>query len=388
MKTLPFAAEQALRVLDGAIVTGSLHVVTPEGKNYHFSGKSPGPDASIHVHDWRTLAATLAEGDIGLGNAYMAGWWDSPDLEALLSVFMINMDRLGQMAWGSRVHRLKSTLLEWVVRRNSMKGAKRNVMAHYDLGNDFYALWLDQTMTYSSGVFASPSAQLECAQRSKYDRILERLGGNRGDVLEIGCGWGGFLEAAAADGRRAIGLTISPEQHAYAAKRVDGRATVVLQDYRASSGRYPAIVSIEMFEAVGERYWPVFFKTLRDRLTDNGSAIVQTISISEQLFPAYRTCSDYIRHYIFPGGMLPSLSRFRSEGERAGLAVREVFSFGQDYARTCREWLTRFDNVAPKVRMLGYEEQFIRGWRMYLAMCAGAFALGRTDVHQIELYRQ
>lgn len=387
MKDLPYFAEKALRALEGAIVAGTLEVMTPEGKQYCFAGEHPGPSATIHVHDWRTVGATLAEGDIGLGNAYMAGWWDSPDLEALLSVFMINMDRLGRMAWGSRLHRVKSTLLEWFVRRNSMKGAQRNIMAHYDLGNEFYALWLDPTMTYSSAVFSSPGVELETAQRAKYARILERLGDGRGEVLEIGCGWGGFLDAASAEGRKATGLTISPEQQSYAANRVEGRADVILQDYRVSSGRYPAIVSIEMFEAVGERYWPVFFKTLRERLTDNGSAIVQTISISEQLFPTYRTCSDYIRHHIFPGGMLPSLSRFRGESERAGLAVRDVFSFGQDYARTCREWLVRFDRATPDIRALGHDDRFIRGWRLYLAMCAGAFALGRTDVHQIELAR-
>ena len=385
MTETPYLAEKAIAALERAVIKGSLRLTAPDGRVYEFEGKEPGPHGDIVIHDWRTISAALAEGDIGLGNAYMAGWWDSPDLEPLLTVLMMNMDGLGRLAWGSFLHRIRTVFREWVSKRNSIGGSKRNIMAHYDLGNDFYARWLDPTMTYSSAIFATPETDLESAQRAKYARILERLGPKRSDILEIGCGWGGFMAAAVNQDRRVTALTISPSQHAYASARLGNAANVRLQDYRNADGRFPAIVSIEMFEAVGERYWPTYFRTLRDRLTRDGAAVVQTISISEKLFPTYRTSSDYIRHHIFPGGMLPTLSRFKAESERAGLAVRDVYSFGQDYARTCREWLVRFDAAAPDIRAMGYEDGFMRGWRLYLALCAGAFALGRTDVHQIEL---
>lgn len=385
MKELPLLASKAIAAIERAIRIGSLTLISPEGREFRFSGAEPGPHGEIIIRDWRTISAALAEGDIGLGNAYMAGWWESPDLEPLVTVLMLNMDGLGRLAWGSRLHRLRTVFREWVLRRNSVKGSRRNIMAHYDLGNDFYARWLDPTMTYSSALFEKPETDLESAQKAKYARILDRLGTAGDHVLEVGCGWGGFMEAAHRQGRAVTALTISPRQHDYVRDRIGPAADVRLQDYRNSDGRYPAIVSIEMFEAVGERYWPAYFNTLRQRLTDNGTAVVQTISISETLFPTYRTSSDYIRHHIFPGGMLPSLSRFKAESERAGLAVRDVFSFGRDYARTCREWLVRFDAAAPQIRELGYEDSFMRGWRLYLALCAGAFEIGRTDVHQIEL---
>ncbi|MGA7115694.1 MAG: cyclopropane-fatty-acyl-phospholipid synthase family protein [Hyphomicrobium sp.] len=385
MTTIPYLGQKALRVLESATRFGTLTVTTPEGVERTFSGPNSGPHGIIHIKDWRTINAALAEGDIGLGNAYMAGWWESPDLENLLTVLMLNMDGLGRLAWGSFLHRIRSVVLEWVFRRNSVKGSQRNIMAHYDVGNDFYSRWLDPTMTYSSAIFGQTGSDLETAQKAKYARILERIGGNRGSVLEIGCGWGGFTEAAVQQGHDVTALTISPRQHAYATERVGKAADIKLQDYRKQGGTFSSIVSIEMFEAVGERYWPTYFQTVRERLTSNGVAVVQTISISEQLFPSYRTSSDYIRHHIFPGGMLPSVSRFKQEAERAGLGVQDVFSFGQCYARTCREWLQRFDAALPEIRALGYEEGFLRGWRLYLAMCAGAFAIGRTDVHQFEL---
>jgi cyclopropane-fatty-acyl-phospholipid synthase len=385
MTTIPYLGQKALRVLESATRFGTLTVTTPEGVERTFSGPNAGPHGIIHIKDWRTINAALAEGDIGLGNAYMAGWWESPDLENLLTVLMLNMDGLGRLAWGSFLHRIRSVVLEWVFRRNSVKGSQRNIMAHYDVGNDFYSRWLDPTMTYSSAIFGQTGSDLETAQKAKYARILERIGGNRGSVLEIGCGWGGFTEAAVQQGHDVTALTISPRQHAYATERVGKAADIKLQDYRKQGGTFSSIVSIEMFEAVGERYWPTYFQTVRERLASNGVAVVQTISISEQLFPSYRTSSDYIRHHIFPGGMLPSLSRFKQEAERAGLGVQDVFSFGQCYARTCREWLQRFDAALPEIRALGYEEGFLRGWRLYLAMCAGAFAIGRTDVHQFEL---
>ncbi len=385
MSDYPFLVRQALRALDRGIRTGELTLVTPDGKTLEFGGKAPGPKAVMIVHDWAVVSAVMAQGDIGLGDAHMKGHWESPDLEALLTLFMRNMDGLGRMAWGSIFNRLKEVIRERILRRNSVDGSRRNIMAHYDLGNAFYSLWLDPTLSYSSAIYAAPSTPLEAAQKAKYQRILDRLGGTRDHVLEIGCGWGGFIEAATGEDRRVTALTISKEQHAIAKERGHGRADVRLEDYRLSQGRYPGIVSIEMFEAVGERYWPTYFRTLRERLTSDGKAVIQTISISDKLFPSYRTSSDYIRHHIFPGGMLPSVSRFREEAQRAGLAVTDVFSFGRDYAKTCREWLSRFDAASPRIRALGYDEGFMRGWRLYLAMCAAAFEEGRIDVHQIDL---
>lgn len=380
-----YLATKALRALERAITVGRLTLKTPDGKTYVFEGEKPGPAGEIVIIDWRTINAALAEGDIGLGNAHMAGWWESSDLEALMAVLMLNVDGLGRLAWGSPFNRIRSVIRERILRRNSISGSKRNIMAHYDLGNAFYSLWLDPSMSYSSAIYKDGATNLEAAQKAKYRRILDRLGSSREEVLEIGCGWGGFIEEAAKENRRVTALTISEQQHAFARARAGSAADVRLEDYRKAGGRFPAIVSIEMFEAVGERYWPTYFKTLRERLTTDGLAVIQTISISEKLFPSYRLSSDYIRHHIFPGGMLPSLSRFRDEAARAGLAARDVFSFGADYARTCREWLQRFDTAAPQIRALGYDDAFMRGWRLYLAMCAAGFSIGRIDVHQIEL---
>lgn len=362
---------------------GSVRVTTPEGHEHGFHGREPGPAASVIVHDWRLMEAVAARGDVGLGEAYMRGWWDSPDVEAFIAWAILNVDGFGQHAWGARLYRLKSALRDYVLRRNTRAGARRNVLAHYDLGNDFYALWLDASMSYSSGIYRTPASGLVEAQAEKYGRVLERLG-DRDRVLEIGCGWGGFIDAAGKSGRTVTALTISQRQFEYVRGRFQN-VDVRLQDYRETSGRYPAVASIEMLEAVGERYWPLYFRTLRDRLAPGGVAVVQTISIRESIFRTYRRSNDYIREHIFPGGMLPTVPRIRREAERAGLAMRDVYSFGNDYARTLRDWLTRFDDSDAAIADLGYDVAFRRGWRLYLAMCAAAFAVGRTDVHQIEL---
>lgn len=380
----PIVATRALRLLSKAITHGTLTIQTPNGQNHTFAGAAPGRTGTIIIYDWRTVSAATAQGDIGLGDAHMAGWWDSPDLEDLLIVLMQNVDGLGRLAWGSRINRLLSIIRERVFRRNTIAGSRRNISAHYDLGNVFYSLWLDASMSYSSAIYRDPTANLEDAQNQKYQRILDRIG-ERDRILEIGCGWGGFIEAATQTNRHVTGLTISQQQHAYSLARVGKTADVRLEDYRATEGRFPAIVSIEMFEAVGEKYWPTYFRTLQDRLTKDGIAMIQTISICDNIFPSYRLSSDYIRHHIFPGGMLPTVSRFRAEADQAGLAVRDVFSFGKDYARTCREWLARFDRARPQIKELGYDDQFIRGWRLYLAMCSAGFEGERLNVHQFEL---
>jgi cyclopropane-fatty-acyl-phospholipid synthase len=373
-----------LRTFEQGIHKGTLTLTTPDGAVHRCRGDLPGPQASWQIHSWQVVALLASRGDIGLGEAYAAGLWDTDDLEALFCLFIENLDSLERYADGSVLSRLWFRLLNHGLRRNSLAGSSRNIRAHYDVGNQFYRLWLDESMTYSSALYANPAMPLEQAQHAKYGRILERLQGS-GRLLEIGCGWGGFAEAAAGEGRHVTGLTISPSQQAYATERLGHKADIRLQDYRHSSGVFDAVVSIEMFEAVGTRYWKEYFSTLKARLAHEGKAVVQTITIRDELFDAYRKRSDYIRHYVFPGGMLPSVAAFREAAGRAGLQCREVFAFGQDYARTLREWLQRFDARQAEIRALGYGDAFIRSWRLYMAMCAASFACARTDVVQVEL---
>jgi cyclopropane-fatty-acyl-phospholipid synthase len=252
------------------------------------------------------------------------------------------------------------------------------------VGNDFYSLWLDKSMTYSSALF-NGAADLFRAQQNKYERILGKFDKAKAEVLEIGCGWGGFAERAAADGHAVTGLTISPAQHKFASARLNGNADIRLEDYRRSKGQFDNIVSIEMFEAVGEHYWPAYFSTVAERLKRGGRAIIQTITIQDSLFAGYRTRSDFVRHYVFPGGMLPSLARFRQEAERAGLKFAGAFGFGKDYARTLREWLVRMQGQESAIKALGHDQQFLRNWEFYLGICAATFEVARTDVVQVEL---
>ncbi len=324
----------------------------------------------------------VARGDIGLGEDFIAGAWDTPDLEALIAFFLLNMDELEGFAHGNPLNRLAFALHNTLVRRNSLSGAKRNIEAHYDVGNDFYALWLDETMTYSSALFDGEES-LSQAQRRKYGRILSHLNGGA-SVLEIGCGWGGFAEQAAGAGYDVTGLTISPSQHAFATKRLNAKADIRLEDYRHVSGKFDAIVSIEMIEAVGERYWPTYFRTVAERLTQGGHAMIQAIVVRDELFAGYRRRSDFIRHYVFPGGMLPSVARLREEAARAGLKIVDTYRFGQDYARTLRLWSQRMTAREAEVRALGHDDRFLRNWQFYLGICAAAFAVERTDVVQLE----
>lgn len=364
---------------------GSLRLKTPKGTTLVFEGKHPGPDADMHIHEWRVIENLIARGDIALGEDYITGLWESDSIETLISFFLINLDHMEKYAHGNFFSRLGFNLYNRFLRRNSKNGSRKNIQAHYDVGNDFYRLWLDPSMTYSSALFGSEHTPLEEAQRSKYQRILERIGEGASSLLEIGCGWGGFAEEAAKKIHDITCLTISRAQHDYATKRLNNKARVLLQDYREMRKKFDAIVSIEMFEAVGEKYWPAYFKTLSENLSRGGKAMVQTITVRDDLFDDYRQRSDFIRHYVFPGGMLPSMQRFREEAAKSGLKCVETFTFGQDYAKTLREWLLRFDAKRDDILALGYNEKFIRNWRFYLGLCAAAFAVGRTNVVQIEL---
>jgi len=364
---------------------GRLTFVDPGGEVHVVTGPRVGPSARFEIRDWGVLDRLVARGDIGLGEDYIAGAWETDDVEALISLFLLNLGQLEGFAHGNLWNRIAFVLLNTLIRRNSESGSRRNIEAHYDVGNAFYSLWLDETMTYSSALYERQGVALGEAQRSKYRRILSKIDRARADVLEVGCGWGGFAEAAAETRHAVTGITISPAQHAFATTRLQGKADIRLEDYRKTKGLFDAIVSIEMFEAVGERYWPQYFDTLSQRLKRGGRAILQTITIRDDLFPLYRTRSDFIRQYVFPGGMLPSLGRVTHEAQRAGFKVVDVFAFGQDYARTLREWSARQRAVEPEIRKLGHDDRFLRNWQFYLGMCAAAFAVGRTNVVQVEL---
>ena len=363
---------------------GSIDVTTPDGKSYHFQGTRQSAHATLTLHDWRAIAAFASKGDIGFAEAYRDGWWDSDDLTSLFLIGLQNEAALGKYIYGGLIGQIAARI-SYLFTRNTLGGSKRNIHAHYDLGNEFYQLWLDESMTYSSALFASPTEDLVQAQHNKYDRIIDRLG-TSGRVLEIGCGWGGFAERALRKSDFDIkGLTISTAQHEYATKRLGNNAQIALEDYRLQQGKYHNIVSIEMFEAVGERFWPVYFNKLKSLLADKGKAVIQSITIANEYFDRYRTGGDMIRTYIFPGGMLPSTQRFAEESRKAGLHVDDMHMFGQDYALTVQHWLKRFEANLSDIRNIGFDEPFIRMWRFYLTCCIASFKVGRTDVMQVEL---
>ena len=361
---------------------GLLEVRLPDGSSALFGDGEAG--ATLQVHDLSLFSRLLAKGDIGLAEAYLDGHWDSPDIAGLLTLLAANRQVLRRALYGHWPSLLAARLRHWT-HRNSRRGSRRNIMAHYDLGNDFYRLWLDETMSYSAALYGDPADSLADAQRAKYRRILQRIGGRPGQrVLEIGCGWGGFAEAATADDLAVTGLTLSPAQLAWAKTRVPD-ADLRLQDYRDIGERYDHVVSIEMFEAVGERWWPTYFRTLARALQPGGTAVVQSITIGDDLFAAYRRGTDFIQQYIFPGGMLPSRAVFREQAAGQGLAVRDEYAFGLDYARTLAEWRQRFEAAWPELTKLGFDETFRRLWRLYLCYCEAGFRAGSIDVVQFEL---
>lgn len=360
----------------------------PDGRVRIFGGPQAEPQAEIHVTDRRFFRRVLVDGDMGFAEAYMEGFCDSPDLPALIRLLAANEPALGKVTRTSALHTMMRKFLH---RRNenTREGSKKNIHAHYDLGNEFYGLWLDPSMTYSSALYeGEPGKPLEAAQTAKYERILDRLGARQGDsILEIGCGWGGFAEVAARRGLRVTGVTISREQLDYARARLEraglaDRVDLQFRDYRDIQGRYDHIVSIEMIEAVGERYWPEYFATLKRHVAPGGSAIVQAIVIADDLFERYRRHPDFIQTYVFPGGMLLSPTSLREQCRQAGLKVAELYSFGLDYARTLETWLGRFDRVTDQIGRMGFDERFRRMWRYYLAYCAAGFSTRRTDVLQ------
>ncbi|MCE2524292.1 MAG: class I SAM-dependent methyltransferase [Rhodobacteraceae bacterium] len=361
---------------------GRLRLRTPEGHTHDFGNS--GPEAEIVIHNWRVVTAMAARGDIGLGETYVAGMWDTSSIENLTALALRNIDHFRGFTHASPLNSVKYRIVDQLFRANSRQGSARNIKKHYDVGNEFYQLWLDSGMTYSSALFAGPDESLETAQERKHDRVLDLLGPGEG-VLEIGCGWGSFAERAADRDRKVTGITISPSQKGYAEARLDGRAQIELCDYRAQTGRFDNIVSIEMVEAVGERYWPIFFAVLKNRLAEGGRAVLQAITVRESDFEGYRRGSDFIRRYTFPGGMLLSDATIAGQARQAGLAIRDNYAFGADYGRTCRMWAQRMRAQSKKIRELGHDREFLRSWLFYLEICAASFSVGRTSVVQVEL---
>lgn len=364
------------------IHTGSLRLRTPEGEVYDFGYGSPA--AEMQIKDWSVITSIAARGDIGLGETYVSGLWETPSIIDLTEVALKNLDQFEGYAYAGFWNSLKFRIVNRLMRANSVRGAARNIRSHYDVGNEFYQLWLDKSMTYSSAIFAPGDNDLSRAQNRKYDRILRRLGSGE-KVLEIGCGWGGFAERAADVGRDVTGLTISRSQKEYADARLDGRADIQLQDYRKATGQFDSIVSIEMIEAVGEDYWPTYFATLKARLAEHRRVMIQAITVPDAYFDTYRRSSDYIRHYTFPGGMLLSNAVIVEQAERAGLSVRDSHAFGTEYARTCAMWSDRLERQSDSIRRLGHDESFLRNWLFYLGISAASFTTGQTDVVQVEL---
>ncbi|MBT3142129.1 class I SAM-dependent methyltransferase [Phaeobacter gallaeciensis] len=361
---------------------GQLTLRTPEGERYQF-GHS-GPEAEMIIRDWAAVSAMAAHGQVGLGETYVQGLWDTPSIEGLMSVAMNNREHLGSYDQANPFNKAKFRLVDTVMRANSRRGSRKNIRSHYDVGNEFYALWLDEGMTYSSGLFEQADDDLTRAQSRKNARALSRLGdGER--TLEIGCGWGGFAEHASMEGRDVTGVTISRNQHSYAECRLDGRADIQLRDYRDINGQFDNIVSIEMIEAVGARYWPSYFATLKRNLAEGGRVLLQAITVKDSFFDTYKSSSDYIRQYVFPGGMLLSDSVIKNQAKAAGFEVRDSFGFGQDYAKTCRIWAERLNAQKLRISEMGYGEAFFRNWQYYLEICAASFAVGHTNVVQVEL---
>ena len=398
-QVLPSTAPPAARALFAMLrrlQVGTLDVQLPDGSQARFGHGAAGePHAAVRLHNWKLCGAVLRAGDIGFAETFIAGDWAASDLVALLQLVIANRDAMESMVygtwWGNLFNRVRH-----LFNRNSRSGSKRNIHAHYDLGNSFYQLWLDPTMTYSSAWFNGDLEQSTAsAQMAKNYRALHECQLQPGQrVLEIGCGWGGLAECAARDfGAQVTGVTLSAEQLAFgqdslAKAGLSQQASLRFQDYRdIDGGPFDAIVSIEMFEAVGREYWASYFKTLHDQLKPGGRACVQSITIHDDLFERYVAGTDFIQQYIFPGGLLPSPSAFRAEANKAGLQVERELAFGPDYAETLRRWRHGFLHQDTQVRGLGFDTRFMRTWEFYLAYCEAAFTSGNTDVMQFTLRR-
>ena len=393
LKAAPTAFRAALRVMASNWDIGSVTWILPTSRVVKITGDKPGPDATVRINDYNFMRRAFAAGTIGFAEGFMAGEWETPDLSAVLEAFSLNFDRLSALLSGNPVMRTVNVLYH-LLHSNSRAGSRKNIHAHYDLGNGFYSRWLDPSMTYSSALYERPDQPLSEAQHAKYAALARTIDLGPGKhVLEIGCGWGGFAEFAAKEvGARVTGITISQAQYDFARKRLfdqglSEKADIQLIDYRDIEGTFDAVASIEMFEAVGEAYWPAYFGKVREALKPGGRAGLQIITIRDELFSRYRGRTDFIQRYIFPGGMLPSEARLKEETERAGLEWSDLKRFGQNYADTLAEWGRRFEAAWSDIRKDGFDERFRRLWRFYLSYCEAGFRTERTNVIQLGLSR-
>lgn len=375
--------------IDAGLATGSIDVHLPDGSITVLGGRSPGVEAVLHLVDWRALFRLATSGSGGWYLAWRHGEWTSPDPVAIFAIFSANRHTLGGTGRAQGVNRW---IKQWanLARRNSRAGAKRNIADHYDLGNDFYAAWLDPTLSYSSALFVDPGESLEVAQRRKLLAILDRTGTAPGDhVLEIGCGWGGFAEMAANAGRSVHAITLSAEQRIAIDARAIPGVTVTLTDYRDIVGSYDGIASIEMVEAVGQDYWPDYLAVIAQALRPGARAAIQYIAIDDAIFEAYAANVDFIQRYVFPGGMLLSRSRFRAIADAQGLDWQDETCFGADYAETLKRWRAAFDEAVATGRLPSrFVPDFINLWRFYLMYCEGGFRGGGIDVAQVTLVKR
>jgi len=372
---------------------GSIIMIVPDGRAFHFQGREEGPEAVFKLNDYSVFRKLWRHGTLGFGEAYFQGLWESPDVTTLLEILARNEDDFEEFFTAGKLFQPFQQIFNWL-RRNNKQGSRRNIIAHYDLGNDFYGQWLDPSMTYSSAKFIKGTEDLSEAQRNKYKSLADELKLEpHHTLLEIGSGWGGFAEYAATEiGCKITGITISPEQYKFSVERIkrqglEDRVEFRLQDYRDVDGKFDRIASIEMLEAVGLSYWPVYFRTLFDRLEPGGLAGVQVITIEDKFFDGYSKRADFIQRYIFPGGMLPSPNVLKNQVGNAGLIWRNNVNFGLDYAKTLSEWRNRFQSAWPEIQTLGFDERFRLLWKYYLSYCEAGFRVGCIDVAQFTVQR-
>ena len=378
--------------IDAGLIEGGIDATLPDGSHRILGGRAPGPMPVVHVHSWRALVRLISSGSVGWYKAWALGEWSSPDPVPLFDLFMRNGESLGQVARAKGVWRTVNRAAH-LLRRNSKARARENIAFHYDLGNDFYRAWLDESMTYSSALFAAGDS-LEQAQARKIRALLDRLDLKPGQrLLEIGCGWGSLAEIAARDyGVDVVGFTLSTEQKAWADARMaraglSDRVSIQLVDYRDVEGRFDAVASVEMVEAVGQDYWPAYLQAIARALKPGGRAALQLISIREELFDAYAASADFIQTYVFPGGMLISEPRFQALADEAGLDWRDRKGFGLDYAETLKCWRERYDAAVEEGRRPAFDPRFHDLWRYYLMYCEGGFRGRGIDVAQVTLIR-
>ena len=372
---------------------GRIDFVLPDGRVFRATGKNSGPVAELHIHNSDIFARLIREGDLGFCDAYLDEWWSTPDLQSFMDLVHADNDNIYDGFPGMTLVRAFESFRFWL-QRNHKEQAKKNISYHYDLGNEFYGLWLDETMTYSSALFETGQESHEAAQIAKYASMVDQMGAQSGDhVLEIGCGWGGFAEYAARErGIKVTALTISEEQFNYAQERIEkaglsDMVTFKLQDYRDEKGVYDGIASIEMFEAVGEKYWPIYFDTVRERLKPGKNATLQIITVQDRRWDVYKRGVDFIQKYIFPGGMLPSPKALREQVEKSGLAVEKSIEFGQSYNISLRRWHETFNEKWDQIAEMGFDDRFRRMWNFYLTSCAATFESANCDVTQITIKR-